>query len=140
MEKRIEITFDELKNGSMELYERYCKTFGCSSKALMVLAMYHQAFVIACHQSAGQLKSITGKKCLSVSVGKGKFGSLIDFEITREGNKFIGGEALFDCGVFAEAGYSPMDIMNTIVLCSSGYGPKLPVATVFGEFRKSVNA
>lgn len=139
MEKRIEITFDELKNGSMKLYEKYCKTFGGSNNALMVLAMYHQAFMITCHQSADQLKSVKGKKTLSVGIGSGKFGNLIDFEIAREGEKFVATEPLFDAGTFADGGFSPMDIIGTLQL-SSVYAPKLPVAAVFGEPIKSVIA
>lgn len=139
MEKRIEITLDELKNCSMELYGRYCKTFGGSSKALMLLAMYHQAFMITCHQSADHLKSVKGKKTLSVGIGRGKFGNLIDFEIARVGDKFVATEPLFDAGTFAEGGFSPMDIMGMLQL-SSVYTPKLPVAAVFGEISKSVNA
>lgn len=140
MEKRIEITFDELKNSSMKLYEKYCETFGCSSsKALMVLAMYHQAFMITCHQSSDQLKSVKGKKTLSVGIGSGKFGNLIDFEIVREGEKFVATEPLFDAGTFADGGFSPMDIIGMLQL-SSVYAPKLPVAAVFGEPTKSVIA
>lgn len=137
MEKRIEITFDELKNSSMKLYEKYCETFGGSNNALMVLAMYHQAFMITCHQSADQLKSVKNKKTLSVGIGRGKFGNLIDFEIVREGGKFVATEPLFDAGTFADGGFSPMDIMSMLQL-SSVYAPKLPVAAVFDESAKAL--
>ena len=139
MEKRIEITFDELKNSSMKLYEKYCEDFGGSNNALMVLAMYHQAFMITCHQSSDQLKSVKNKKTLSVGIGSGKFGNLIDFEIVREGGKFVATEPLFDAGTFADGGFSPMDIIGMLQL-SSVYAPKLPVAAVFGEPTKSVIA
>ena len=137
MEKRIEITFDELKNSSMKLYEKYCETFGGSNNALMVLAMYHQAFMITCHQSSDQLKSVKNKKTLSVGIGRGKFGNLIDFEIVREGGKFVATEPLFDAGTFADGGFSPMDIMGMLQL-SSVYPPKLPVAAVFDESAKAL--
>ena len=137
MEKRIEITFDELKNSSIKLYEKYCEDFGGSNNTLMVLAMYHQAFMITCHQSADQLKSVKGKKTLSVGIGRGKFGNLIDFEIVREGGKFVATEPLFDAGTFADGGFSPMDIMGMLQL-SSVYAPKLPVAAVFDESAKAL--
>ena len=121
----------------MKLYEKYCETFGGSNNALMVLAMYHQAFMITCHQSADQLKSVKNKKTLSVGIGRGKFGNLIDFEIVREGGKFVATEPLFDAGTFADGGFSPMDIMGMLQL-SSVYAPKLPVAAVFDESAKAL--
>ena len=139
MEKRIEISFDELKNRSMNLYGKYWDLFKQGGNTIMLLAIYHQAFMIACHNSADQLKSVKGKKTLSVGMGKGKFGNLIDFEIARVGDKFIATEPLFDVGPFAEGGFSPMDMMGMFQL-SSVYPPKLLVAAVFGQDPKSVNA
>ena len=139
MENRIEISFDELKNSSMNLYARYCDLFKQGGNTIMLLAIYYEAFSIACHQSADQLKSVKGKKTLSVGMGKGKFGNLIDFEIARVGDRFVATEPLFDVGTFAEGGFSPMDIMGLMCLITT-YPPKLLVAVVFDQASKSVNA
>jgi hypothetical protein len=130
MEKKIDITFDELKNSSMGLYKKYCDLFKQSGNTIMLLAIFTQAFSIACHKFADQLKSVNGKKYLSVGVGNGKFGNLIDFEIIREGDSFVATEPLFDAGVFGEAGFSMMDILKMLTL-SMTYQPKLRASLVF---------
>lgn len=124
MKKKIEISFEELKNGSMAIYGKYCDLFKQSGNTIMLLAMYHRAFMIACYESGDLLKSVNGNKCLSVSVGNGKVGSLIDFEITLLNGKFVATEPLFDCGTFADGGFSFMDITKMLMMAMT-YPPKL---------------
>lgn len=130
MNKKIEITFEELKNRSMSLFASYSDMFHRSDNVIMLLAMYHEAFLIACHESTDQIKFIKGKKTLHIQVGDGKIGGLIDFEIVREKGKLAATEPLFDCLSFAADGFTFSDIVAMLNL-SVTYQPKLQVEAVF---------
>jgi len=132
MEKKIEISFEELKNRSMSLFGEYSDLFKRSDNVIMLLAMYHVAFMIACHELSDQLKTIGSKDILSVQIGNGKFGGMIDFEIVRRNDIFIGTEALFDAGTFGDNGFTVRDIIMTLSLIGT-YQPKLLAVNVIGQ-------